>query len=237
MGLNRVSRAWQGSWLALTVAFGMPALASAQAPEPDAADEPPPERSVITPFETPSTPARVVRQPSYEEGSAYYPQAAQGRNVGGKAVVACEMAPSQRLVNCVLTEESPKGFGFGAALLKMAQLYRVAPPTYDDKVVEGETFTLTMSFAPSAAAPRPAPPVDDAATAGGPVPSVEAAEPAPAKQETPEERLKRLGPLKRSDGVLWAPIGFAIVVLAGLGRALMPMRRGRRVPRPADQRA
>lgn len=241
MGRHQVSRAWQsrGGWLAL--ALSLPAAAPAQDPPPaeaaKAAESPPPERSVITPFEVPSTRARVVREPSQDEIGVLYPEAAQGRNVGGKAVVQCEIATSQRLVNCVLTDESPKGFGFGAALLRIAPLYRVAPPTYDDKVVEDAAFSLTMSFAPSAAASRPAPPVERAAGAGGAMPTVESAEPPPEKEETPEERLKRLGPLKRSDGVLWAPIAFAIVVLIGLGRALLPMRRGRRVPRPADQRA
>ena len=246
MGRHRVSKAWQGSWLALTVALSLPALAWAQAPESVAAstadaakpiDEPPSEPSVITPFEAPSTRARVVHRPSGEETADVYPAEAQRRNLGGKATVECEIARSQRLVNCVVTEETPKGLGFGTALMKVAALYRVAPPTYDDKIVDGARFTIPMTFVmgPPAESPRrePVKQLPEVEAEGASMAPVEP----PDKQETPEERLKRLGPLKRSDGVLWAPIAFAIVVLAGLGRALMPMRRGRRVPRPADQRA
>lgn len=247
MGRHRVSKAWQGSWLALTVALSLPVAALAQAPEPGAAtpaevaepaEDEPSERAVITPFEAPSTRARVVQRPSSEEIGDFYPEDAQRRELGGKATVECEIANSQRLVNCVLTEETPRGLGFGAALLRVATLYRVAPPTYDGKVIEGAKFTIPMTFVmgPPAASPsRPATAAQSSETGAGDA-AVVPPEP-PPKEETPEERLKRLGPLKRSDGVLWAPIGFAIVVLAGLGRALMPMRRGRRVPRPADQRA
>lgn len=250
MGRHQVSKAWQGrsGGLALALALSLPVAASAQEPEPGAApaseaskaaEEKPQERSVITPFETPSTRARVVSRPSGDQAAALYPEEASRRNVGGKATVECEIARSQQLVNCVVTEETPKGLGFGPALLKLAALYRVVPPTYDDQIVDGAKFTIPMTFVAgpaTAAAPERAAPAErkpevsvDGATVEVPAP--------PEKEETPEERLKRLGPLKRSDGVLWAPIAFAIVVLVGLGRALMPMRRGRRVPRPADQKA
>lgn len=249
-----MSKAWQSrsGGLVLALALSLPAGASAQEPEPGAAppaeaskasEERPQERSVITPFETPSTRARVVSRPSSDQAAALYPGEASRRNVGGKATVECEIARSQRLVNCVVTEETPKGLGFGPSLLKLAALYRVAPPTYDDQIVDGVKFTIPMTFVagPPIAAPSRTPPVERAPAERAAEPGADGAAavtvPEPPKDETPEERLKRLGPLKRSDGVLWAPIAFAIVVLVGLGRALLPVRRGRRVNRPADQRA
>jgi TonB family protein len=244
MGRFTVFAAWQSrsGWLALAAGLTLATAAMAQAPEgppADAAPSPdgsepeaakPAEPIVITPPEVPFTRARVVHRPSMQEVNDLYPDAAARQNMGGKATVICGVAATQRLVNCVVTREDPPGYGFGAALLKMVTLYRVEPPTYDGKVVQDFRFEIPMTFT-MAAAPRSA--------GGGEVEEATFTPAAPVDppEETPEQRLKRLGPLRRSDGVLWAPVGFALLTLAGVVWGLWPVRRGRRVHRPADQRA
>ena len=244
MGRSWVASEWQArsGWLALAAALCLPAASAAQeaapgvappadvAPEPQAAPEPPRDVVVITPPEVPYTRARVVHEPSNAEIGDLYPEGARQRNVGGRARVLCEIAATQRLVNCVVTHEDPPGYGFGAALLKVAELYRVAPPTYDGDVVRDAKFAIPMRFVMEPAAPAPP-------TARPPRRSLETEAARVAPEETRAERLRRLGPLKRSDSVLWAPIGFALAVGLGLVWGLWPVRRGRRVRRPADQRA
>lgn len=256
MGRFSVLGVGRCSCLALAVALGLGGAAAAQGPEPAAPQaEPvpapsppasesaePTERVVITPPEVPYTRARVTHEPSSREINDLYPETAAREDIGGRAVVICEIAASQRLVNCAITEETPRGWGFGAAVLQIAALYRVAPPIYGGEVVRDAKFkipmTFTMASAPAPAeAPRPSgrtletgrgrEPVDTAVFTPAPDPP----------EETPAQRLKRLGPLRRSDGVLWAPIGFALLTLAGVVWGLWPVRRGRRVSRPADQRA
>jgi hypothetical protein len=233
MRRNRVSSEGQArsGWLALAFAIGLAGAASAQDAEPveteaSAPADPSPGKAAERTPELKR--ARVVQEPTTAEIRDLYPEAALRKAMNGKAAAVCEIALDRRLVNCVVTEEDPPGYGFGAAVVKVAQLYRVAPPTFGGEVVPHAKFKIPMRFEmelPSLE--QQAADARAAAAARGEAPP----------EETPAQRLKRLGPLRRSEGVLWAPIGFAVLVALGLAWGLWPVRRGRRVHRPADQRA
>jgi len=233
------SHRWGGA-LTLAAALGLgPAAARAQAP---ASPEAPKVVDLDTPVaaslakpapaqadRTAFTRAQVLHKPTGDEVHPLFPKRALETGRRGKAQVVCEIAASTRLENCVVTAEDPPGFGFGEATLQAAALFRVKPPSYQGEPVPHAKFTIPMTFE---IAPPPLKTLEDreAARATGELPPA-AAKPEPPR-ETAAERLKRLGPLRRSDDVLWAPLALAGYALAGLAWALFaPLQTRRRKPR------
>lgn len=91
----------------------------------------------------PFGPPPFKEQPSKEELAAAFPQAALAKGVNGSAAAMCKVADGA-LQDCKLVQETPAGFGFGAALLSLAPKYRLAssfkPP--------GGMFRLQQRFDP-----------------------------------------------------------------------------------------
>lgn len=207
--------------LALAAALLATAPARAQPPtsletQPEIAQAEPP---VAVPAKPKIEPGQVIRRPTEEETSDLYPAEARKHAKQGEAAVTCEIGLSTRLEHCVVTSEDPPGFGFGDALMRATVFYRVRPPTVDGKPVAHVKIRIPMRFQFNL----------DKAVAQMPAPTL-AEKPPP--RETDAERLKRLGPLKRSDDVLWAPLALAGYALAGLVWALFwPIRERRRKPR------
>jgi TonB family protein len=215
-----------GGALTLAAAFALASTcARAQTPETPAAvaadvdkdlvAEPEP---VVAPTRQPKiVSANVVRRPTPRETADLYPPEARKHARQGEAVVTCEIGMSTRLENCVVTSEDPPGFGFGEALMKATAFYRIEPPAVNGKPVPHVKIKIPMRFQfdlDTAVAQLPAP------------------KPAAPPRETAAERLKRLGPLRRSDDVLWAPLALAGYALAGLAWALFaPLQTRRRKPR------
>ncbi|MFT4091360.1 MAG: hypothetical protein QM645_11550 [Asticcacaulis sp.] len=58
----------------------------------------------------------VMKQyPTGADTARYYPVRAMNENRSGQATVNCGWNDQGRLVNCVVVEEMPKGYGFGKA--------------------------------------------------------------------------------------------------------------------------
>lgn len=55
----------------------------------------------------------------------FYPERAQERNLNGEAVLDCAVGSDYMLTSCQVVEETPAGYGFGDAALKMACLWRL----------------------------------------------------------------------------------------------------------------
>lgn len=144
------------------------------------------------------TPIKVLRRPTAQETENLYPPEALHRAQMGRAAMTCEVAASTRLERCVITQEDPPGFGFGDALLKTAQYYRVAPPTVDGAPYPGAKITIPMKFELS---------LDAAARQLDVAKAVEAA--------------RARVPLLRAPAVLWVPQAFAILVGLALAWALL----------------
>ncbi|WP_293907229.1 energy transducer TonB [Phenylobacterium sp.] len=163
--------------------------------------------------------AKVLRTPTDAETEMLYPPDALRHAKMGRAVITCQIAPSTQLEKCVIASEDPPGFGFGAALMQAAKFYRVQPPTVDGTPVAGAKITIPMSFQLSL--DKAAEQIDHrqaAATAR-----------ADAPPETEAQRTARLGPLRRSDKVLWAPVSYAALTILGLAWAVFwPQQRRRK---------
>jgi hypothetical protein len=174
-------------------AWGAPAQPAGQ--DPGAADAPAPSREPVV------KQLQVLTRPTSADISHAYPEAANRAAIGGHATVVCEVAFTHLLENCKVTEEEPKGYGFGEAVLSLTPKFRAAPATVDGTPVAGSRLSIPVGFRMMAqAAPRPKPPPNT-------VPF------APLKTET----VKVLEPPPvRALGALWTPIIFAFVVLVFL---------------------
>jgi TonB family protein len=73
-----------------------------------------------------ASPITWLERPTAQSFDRYYPQGAMDRNLQGRIVLECLIAPDGRL-RCAVTEETPPGEGFGVAGLGVAQDFRIAP--------------------------------------------------------------------------------------------------------------
>jgi len=109
-----------------------------------------------------STPAMV------RAGDAAGPPAAKTPTPReGYADLRCTVSITGTMTNCSVPAENPKGYGFGAAALKMSSIFKVKPRTSDGRSVQGSTWTTRIRFrldktphvelGPSGPTPEPAP--------------------------------------------------------------------------------
>jgi len=184
--------------------FGRAALAmAAKSPDQPAATVAiPPRRFEITvhftskPFDiAPNllTPRHLITNPDILTppspdilAKAYPVQAVSGR-IEGVVRLKCVVAHTGDLTNCGVDQESPPGYGFGDAALKIAPAYRMRPRTVDGAPVDAASVIVPIRFA----APRPKP-----LTVLASFPTENAAVNCPATSKTPDayypDRARRL---------------------------------------------
>lgn len=115
--------------------------------------------SVTTPtIQPPATqPAAVARPPSRprwaqrasgRDLTENYPAAAARRSVEGRVVLDC-LIGADLAIRCRATSETPTGYGFAAAALRVAQKYRSAPTMEDGRPAAGERTSIAISFKPA----------------------------------------------------------------------------------------
>lgn len=109
----------------------------------------------------PAAPSDPIRWPIFERApesadvQRAHPEGARDGGVSGSAQMLCEVARDGRLKGCAVSEESPAGAGFGAALMGMTNLYKLAPvdrdlhPVAGRKVRVGRVFDLQPTVRPS----------------------------------------------------------------------------------------
>jgi TonB family protein len=85
-------------------------------------------------------------RPTAQRVAEYYPLAAQGARVSGRAEIRCRVLASGSLESCSVLDESPAGFGFGAAAVKMARWFQMRPKTLDGKPVAGGDVVIPINF-------------------------------------------------------------------------------------------
>ncbi|USQ94233.1 energy transducer TonB [Caulobacter sp. RL271] len=87
-----------------------------------------------------------ARRPSTEDFQRNYPDRAQRMEISGRAVLSCMLDERGLLTNCAVVEETPAGYGFGEAALRLSRLFRAKPRTLDGQTVGGTTVPVTLSF-------------------------------------------------------------------------------------------
>lgn len=74
----------------------------------------------------------------------YYPRRALEREVEGWVMLDCAVSTAG-LLNCSVISETPSGWDFGAAALRMARDHRMQPATRDGVAVEGR-YRMRVPF-------------------------------------------------------------------------------------------
>ncbi len=93
-----------------------------------------------------ATKAEWARQVSWEQIYAVHPARAHAANVSGKAVLTCVAARTGKLRSCRVTSETPSGWSFGRAALRLVPDLRVAPRRQNGVVIDNGEVYFTIRF-------------------------------------------------------------------------------------------
>jgi TonB family protein len=87
-----------------------------------------------------------VYRPSGDQVANYYPASAARAGVNGRALLECSVGADGFLQYCLVLGESPEGYGFGDAALRMFPLFKMRPETRDGFPVEGAKVDIPIAF-------------------------------------------------------------------------------------------
>lgn len=87
-----------------------------------------------------------VERPNADDFAQHYPDWALSFGVEGRTVLHCEVRMDGFLTNCVVEEETPAGWGFGAAGLRLTEKFRAAPTTADGQQIRGASVRIPIRF-------------------------------------------------------------------------------------------
>jgi protein TonB len=90
----------------------------------------------------------ILRPASSAEIESVAPPPVRGRRrPAGRVVVNFVIRTDQRLDDCRIVEESPRGFGFGEQALRATAFFRFRPPmTAAGRPIEGQRVTTFVSM-------------------------------------------------------------------------------------------
>jgi TonB family protein len=87
-----------------------------------------------------------LSKPSGADLSSLYPDKALSSGISGQVRLKCRTTVSGFLADCFALDESPLGFGFGKAALRMANKFRMKPATHDGVPVGGTSVVVPINF-------------------------------------------------------------------------------------------
>lgn len=86
------------------------------------------------------------RMPSGRDLHKAVPRTAERAGVSGRATIQCEVVLDGLLDRCVVVEETPAGYGFGAAVLQLAPKFQMKPTLPDGRSVTGGSVRIPLTF-------------------------------------------------------------------------------------------
>lgn len=89
---------------------------------------------------------RWIRQPTGDQLMRAYPDSAVGAGAAGRAALSCVVQANGSVSDCVVTSESPGGFGFGRSAQSLSRHFRISPRTVDGQAVEGARVAINLRF-------------------------------------------------------------------------------------------
>lgn len=92
-----------------------------------------------------------AQTPTGADFARYYPKAAADQGVAGRAILDCDVSAVGSLERCRVVDETPLGYGFGEAALKLTGLFRMNPGVIDlsDPARRRNIVPITFGFAGS----------------------------------------------------------------------------------------
>lgn len=125
--------------LASTTAIAQPGTAlEANAPDGSTIDAQSKMALIATPH--------WLHVPTGDDLAANYPATAARQGISGIAMMRCTVTAAGLMSACELINEEPQGQGFGAATLRLAQLFKMAPKAVDGRSVEGATIIIPVRW-------------------------------------------------------------------------------------------
>ena len=94
----------------------------------------------------PTASARFDKVPTAGDIARVYPPEARRRDLSGMAVMQCVVGSHGELDQCVAVSETPPDAGVGAALLKLAPLFRVNLSRSDGSSAVGTSVRIPSRF-------------------------------------------------------------------------------------------
>lgn len=91
-------------------------------------------------------PPNWLRKPTPDLVARFYPEAAMHDEVGGRAVLSCEIDARGDVTRCRAVEEAPQGYGFGTAAVQMATAFRFRPAMRGCEALGGESVRIPINF-------------------------------------------------------------------------------------------
>lgn len=91
------------------------------------------------------TDPRWLSRPGAREFERFYPARARERGQEGRVTLDCRVR-ANGAIGCTVANETPSGWGFGAAALKIAPSFRLAPRLEDGRPSEGGMVRVDIAF-------------------------------------------------------------------------------------------
>lgn len=88
-----------------------------------------------------------AQRPSAKDVLRYYPPRALNLGMSGHATIRCAVTAQGALTACSIIEETPPGWKFGEAVLRLAPAFRLQPQDGAGRSIEGATITIPLTFA------------------------------------------------------------------------------------------
>jgi len=146
--------------IAMLAAVAVAAMSTASAGWADTTPAPAPWAATQAPGPRPTIPnpsPNWTRQATGADLAQYYPDRAQRMEKEGDAIIRCTATLEGSLADCQVVSESPKGYGFGDATVKVARFFRVKPMMRDGYPVES-LITIPLRWRLAHTAPAAVPP-------------------------------------------------------------------------------
>ncbi len=89
---------------------------------------------------------RWLTRPTFLDFARHYPRQALEEGIRGRAVLRCQVGDRGQLSGCSTISETPAGFGFGAAALRLSRIFTMSDVDTEGQPTRGGTVRVPVDF-------------------------------------------------------------------------------------------